>query len=82
MNPAANPGVIYRTWADVDREHMFMRDKLVTALKVPPEHLYDVKNEDKNTLCTLVEREVTGLCWVLIDGKLTTRFEDELEKVD
>ena len=79
-----SPGLIFKTWSDKHSEVEQFRNSMLSALKVPREFLGlpELKDVEKNVLCTLVEKEVTGLCWVLIDGQLTTRYEDELEAVE
>jgi hypothetical protein len=79
-----SPGLIFKTWSDKHSKDEQFRNSVLSALKVSREFLGlpELKDVEKNVLCTLVEKEVTGLCWVLIDGQLTTRYEDELEAVE
>ena len=79
-----SPGLIFKTWSNEHSEVKQFRNSMLSALKVPREFLGlpELKDVEKDVLCTLVEKEVTGLCWVLIDGELTTRYEDELESVE
>ena len=76
-------GLIFKTWSNEHSEVKQFRNSMLSALKIPREFLglQELKDVEKDVLCTLVEKEVTGLCWVLIDGELTTRYEDELESV-
>lgn len=79
-----SPGLIFKTWSNEHSEVKQFRNSMLSALKIPREFvglLPELKDVEKDVLCTLVEKEVTGLCWVLIDGELTTRYEDELESV-
>ena len=79
-----SPGLIFKTWSNEHSEVKQFRNSMLSALKIPREFLglQELKDVEKDVLCTLVEKEVTGLCWVLIDGELTTRYEDELESVE
>ena len=79
-----SPGLIFKTWSNEHSEVKQFRNSMLSALKIPREFLGlpELKDVEKDVLCTLVEKEVTGLCWVLIDGELTTRYEDELESVE
>ena len=78
-----SPGLIFKTWSNEHSEVKQFQNSMLSALKIPREFLglLELKDVEKDVLCTLVEKEVTGLCWVLIDGELTTRYEDELESV-
>lgn len=78
-----SPGLIFKTWSNEHSEVKQFQNSMLSALKIPREFLGlpELKDVEKNVLCTLVEKEVTGLCWVLIDGELTTRYEDELQPV-
>ncbi len=79
-----SPGLIFKTWSNEHSEVKQFQNSMLSALKIPREFLGlpELKDVEKDVLCTLVEKEVTGLCWVLIDGELTTRYEDELESVE
>lgn len=79
-----SPGLIFKTWSNEHSEAKQFQNSVLSSLKVPREFLglQELKDVEKNVLCTLVEKEATGLCWVLIDGELTTRYEDELESVE
>ena len=79
-----SPGLIFKTWSNEHSEVKQFRNSMLSALKISREFLglKELKDVEKDVLCTLVEKEVTGLCWVLIDGELTTRYEDELESVE